>query len=92
MARNKTLLRKLVEGTDLKINERPSYIRISGPMSTVAYAFHRSDGSLRLQVRRVDGRYPDKLLVEDDADLPIAREKLEQAEERLARVKTAASR
>lgn len=92
MARNKTLLRKLVEGTDLKVNERPSYIRISGPISTVAYAFHRSDGSLRLQVRRPDGRYPDKLLVESDEDLPMARERLEQAETRLARVKTVAVR
>lgn len=92
MARNKTMLRKLVEGTDLKANVRPSYTRISGPISTVAYAFPRSDGSLRLQIRRADGGYPDKFLVEEDADLPTARERLEQAESRLARVKTAAAR
>jgi hypothetical protein len=92
VARNKTMLRKLVEGTDLRINERPSYIRISSPVSTVAYAFGRSDGSLRLQVRRPDGQYPDKLLVESDADLPTVREKLEQAETRLNRAKAAISR
>lgn len=92
MPRNKTLLRKLVEGTDMKVNERPSYIRIAGPASTVAYAFPRSDGSVRLSVRRPDGGYPDKVLVESDEDLPMARERLAQAEVKLAKVATAAAR
>lgn len=92
MARDKTLIEKLLAGTDLRVNERPSYIRISGPVSTVAYGFYRSDGSLRLQIRQANGQYPEKMLVEDDSDLPTAREALGKAEKELARVKTASVR
>lgn len=91
MPRNKTMIRRLLEGTDLTLHERPSYMRISSPLSTVAYAFGRSDGSLRLQVRRPDGMYPDVLFVESDADLPTVREKLERAEGRLNRAKVKAA-
>jgi len=92
MARETSMVRKLIQGTDLTVNERPSYIRISGPVSTVAYGFYRSDGSLRLQIRRPDGRYPDKLIVEGDPDLPMARERLATAERELAAVQSASMR
>lgn len=72
----------------MTVHESPSYMRIASPISTVAYAFGRSDGSLRLQVRRPDGQYPDLLFVESDADLPIVRDKLEKAETKLSRIKT----
>lgn len=87
-----TLIQKLIRGTDLTVNVSPSYIRIAGPVSTVAYGFYRSDGSLRLQIRRADGQYPEKILVEDDSDLPSARERLEKAERELAQVKRASVR
>jgi hypothetical protein len=82
--RTKALARKVVEGTDMEVLSSPSYIRIAGPEATVAYGFYRSDGSLRLQVRRPDGMYPETVIVEDDADLPMAREALEDAERRLS--------
>jgi len=83
MPRTKPLVKKLIEGTDMVVTERPSYVRIHGPISTVAYGFHRADGSIRLQVRRPDGQYPDRLIVHRDDDLPFARERLEEAEHRL---------
>lgn len=92
MAREMSMVRKLLQGTDLTVNERPSYIRISGPASTVAYGFYRSDGSLRLQIRRPDGQYPDKLIVEGDPDMPMARERLTNAERELAAVTSASVR
>lgn len=92
MTREQTLVNKLLRGTDMHVTERPSYIRISGPVASIAYGFYRSDGSLRLQIRRADGRYPEKVLVEGDTDLPIARERLEKAEREISRVKTASIR
>lgn len=86
MPRTKSLARRVIEGTDMRVKEQPSYIRIAGPVSTVAYGFFRSDGSLRLQIRRPDGRYPETVIVEDDADLPTAREALEAAERKLEAV------
>jgi hypothetical protein len=90
MPRNKTMIRRLLDGTDLTLHESPSYMRIAGSISTVAYAHGRADGSLRLQVRRPDGMYPDVLSVDGDEDFPAVRRKLKLAEDRLVRAKTRA--